>query len=263
MPDEQTTPVSQTTATPSEGASSGEQQTQSPEPTPSRKGSWLDRVLGRVPSEPPSEAASQPTADASGKTPDGTPQEKPREAQGNAAPKREVTDEELARLVQAEVDRREAKRKADEARQRKAELRKTDPFKYAEQEEHEEQLQAASAQFHEWVGGIAREYDRAVLDPLVLALPEDQRKTVIEAGGSDPDGRKAITVAAIDALKKASFAEGERAATEKLRKDPAFRKQLLLEIRGQRDEPEHIPAATGAATSTDMNTVIRTRLAKK
>ncbi len=262
-PTNQTNPVADTTTTPpSTGASSGQQQATQEQAQPQAKGSWLDRVLGRTRSTDADEAASKSAEQAaSGKAPEKPATEQSQEAQGEAKPKRELSEEEIARLVQAEADRREARRQADQRKAQRAQLRQSDPYKFAEMDEQEEQAQAASQRLGAFVGELGRVYDRDIIDPLIMALPEDQRGAVTSAGGGE---RKAIAAAALEALKKHHEKIGESRAAEKLRKDPAFRKQVLLDWRQGRDEPEQTPAATnGTAPAADMNTLFRTALDKR
>ncbi len=224
-----------------------------PESQPAPKASWLDRILGRAPREtPPASEGQKPQTSPT------EPQEKTQETE-QPKPGRFVSDEELARLVQAEVDRREAKRVTEQRRAEKERLRRTDPFKYAEVEEQE----AAAQRFGQLIGTLAAEYDRAVIDPLVLALPESERQSVLEKGGPGLDGRKAIAQTALESLKKHWLAEGEKQAAEKLRKDPAFRKQLLVELRGERQEPELVTGTANAGGSVDMDTILRQAYQRK
>jgi len=230
--------------TPSEPTSQSAVAEQKPEP----KGSWLDRILGRVPKETTA-ASDKEQAAVSG----AAGEQKQGEAEQAKPQGRFVSDEELARLIQAEVDRREAKRLAEQRRAEKERLRKTDPYRYAEVEEQE----AAAERFGQLLGSLAAEFDRAVIDPLILALPESERQSVLEKAGPGLDGRKAIAQTALESLKKHWLAEGEKQATEKLRKDPAFRKQLLVELRGEREEPEIHTGSPGAGGSVDMDTILR------
>ena len=85
---------------------------------------------------------------------------------------------------------------------------------------------------------MVQAYDRVSLDPLLLALPEAERKPLLEAMPPGMDGRKYVTEAAVKRIK----ALAEQAAARKLAKDPAFRKQVLAQWRGDPaeadDEPE-------------------------
>lgn len=236
--------------------SSSTSSTPAQEQTAAPKESWLDRILGRSkPSEEtqPASKEKQPVAS------EAKAEEKKEETEQPKPQGRFVTDEELARLIQAEVDRREAKRLAEQRRAEKEQLRKSDPFKYAEVEEQE----AAAERFHQFIGTLAAEYDRAIVDPLILALPESERKSALEKAGPGIEGRKAVAQAALDALKRHYMAEGEKQAAERLRKDPAFRKQLLVELRAERQEPDLVPALTNTAGPVDMDTILRQAIQRK
>lgn len=249
MPDEQVAQATETTPASSQTASTAGQ-----EQRPVNKGSWLDRILGRARSE----EAPAPTSEQTQAASEQQSTEQAQETAGEAKPKREVSDEELQRLVQAEVDRREAKRQAEARKARRRELRQSDPLEFARLDEQEEQQQAASQHFASFAGGIIQDYDRATLDPIMLALPEAARKDVLAKGGEGLDGRRALTSAALEALKSHYLAEGEQRAAEKLRKDPAFRKQVLVEWRGGREEPDNVPAvnSTGAGENNWLRNVL-------
>src|SRR5215211_2068207 len=119
MPDEQpNTPSADVTPNdaPTSGAAS------EPASEPSESPTWWQRITRRQPRE----REDEPKA------------EEPAKAEG-ASPTLTLTQEELDRRVQAETDRREAKRAAEGKAQQKRQLRESDPWAYAEAERKEEQ----------------------------------------------------------------------------------------------------------------------------
>jgi hypothetical protein len=242
---------------PQSGASSGVVATE----TPKESGrSWFDRLIGRNQTVSPKSAdASADTSEASPAAPTEPPvAEKP---VADAPKTRAYTEEEIARLVQSETDRRIAKQAQKTARQQERERLQADPFGASEERlkalDAEEAVEANQARFGEVAGNVTSAYDAAVLDPIFQSLPEDARARALGAMGEGINGRGAGVKAALDELKKAAFAEGERAAEKRLRGNPSFRKQLLLEARGNLPEPELAPVGQGPGASVDMNSLIR------
>lgn len=176
-----------------------------------------------------------------------SPQRDPR-----VAPLDELSDAELdevvrthprmQRRVQAETDRREAKRQADAAEAERKRLRTEDPYAYAEQEEQAEHQRQLSEQWNQAFATFGSSHDQAVLDPVVLSLPKGEQERILklEGAGRGLEGRKLIVTEALKALEKHWLAEGEKKAEARLRKNPAFRKQMLLEGRQQSEEPESV-----------------------
>ena len=177
-----------------------------------------------------------------------------------------LTQEELDRRVQAEADRREAKRVEQARSERRRRLRDENPWQYAEEERKAETEQTANQQVGDFFANISREHDKYSIDPIVEALPDAERKRILELEGAGQglDGRKLIVTEGLKALEKAWKAEGAKDAEDRLRRNPAFRKQLLNEMRrsGVR-EPEFI---TGSASSTDdssVSSLLRDQLARR
>jgi hypothetical protein len=211
---------------------------------PSEAPSWWQRLMGRRAPEPAS-----------------TEQETPPDTKPSAT--RSVTEEELARLVQSETDRREAKRQAEQQAEARRKLRREDPYAYAEQDEQAEQRQTQSQQWVETFASLGRIHDEAVLDPIVHVLPkaEQERILALEGAGIGVDGRKLIVGEALKALEKHWKAEGAKDAEARLRKNPAFRKQVYGEFRGP--EPEVVPVGGSAVSSPDgsvINDMLRAQL---
>ncbi len=167
-----------------------------------------------------------------------------------------LTQEELDRRVQAETDRREAKRQREAAEQarrdRQASIeRKLTPGtpEYAPYEGAEEQAalkaeQEAAEQFTAFLGDIGKQHDSVTLDIITAALPKPELERImsLDGAGVGLDGRKLIVSEGLKVLEKHWKAEGQRAAEERLRKDPVFRKRVFAEHRDQVDEPELLPA---------------------
>jgi len=212
---------------------------------------------------PAADAPSQPAteAESSGSwwsrlfnRPDKEPSPSESETPEPAAPKKlELTEEELHRRVQSEVDKRQAQanKAARDAERRR--LRDEDPWQYAEQERKAEQAQVADSQFMGQLHQIGAIHDRTTIDPLLGMLPEAERTRILnmEGAGVGLDGRKLIVNEALKTLEKEWKKGGQTEAERKLRTNEAFRKQLLAEMRGQRTpEPDLLPASP---TSGDRN----------
>jgi hypothetical protein len=233
------------------------------------------------PSPPAAEQVSAPASEAQAEQPSEAPswwqRLVRRNRQEDAPPEQEqepgakppgqlvVTKEELDRRVQAETDRREAKRKTDAEREARRRLRDEDPWAYAEQERKAEETQNATQNIETLFGSIGLEHDRVSIDPLVLSLPEPERARILglEGAGRGLDGRKLIVTEALKSMEKHWRAEGAKDAEERLRKNPAFRKQILAEVRGQYPEPELLPSgapSTGSSSSDQVNDMLRRQL---
>lgn len=206
--------------------------------------SWWQRLLGRR--EEPTESA-------------------PQESEETAEPEQRVlSEEEFQRLVQSEADKRvaaqnKAARDAARAEERRR-LRDEDPWQYAENERQAEQAQQQDQQLGQVFQDIGSQFDAVTLQPIYDALPpaEQRRIMEIEGAGVGMDGRKLVTTEALKALEKHWRAEGEKAAEQKLRKNPAFRKQVLSEARVSGAEPDLLPAGVGESEHSDeINNMFR------
>jgi len=205
--------------------------------------SWWDRLFGRTDQpESSAEAADQTT-------------------ESTASPTLTLTQEELDRRIQAETDRREAKRASDTRRQQKRELRDKDPFAYAEEDRREEQAQLATGQLEQFVTSVGTEHDRVSIDPVVEVLPKEERERILalEGAGRGLDGRRLVVTEALKALEKHWRAEGAKDAETRLRRNPAFRKQVLSETRGSTVEPELLPAAGASNGASSVSALLRER----
>jgi len=204
--------------------------------------SWFNRLLGRGSPEPEVEDAPAPAETSSAIT---------------------LTQEDLDKRIQAEADRREAKRHAQALAERRRKLRDENPWQYAEEERKAEVEQAANSQVTDFFSNVSREHDKYSIDPIVEALPEAERSRILqmEGAGQGLDGRKLIVTEGLKALEKAWKAEGAKDAEDRLRKNPAFRKQLLNEMRrnGVR-EPEMISGVAGSPTDQSVSNLLRDQL---
>lgn len=155
-----------------------------------------------------------------------------------------VTQAELDRRAQAEADRIIAKREADQRakaeRDREVELRRTNPFEYAQlMEDRERDLERARAENKSLSEVAVRqllEYDRNVLDIFVSAVPESDRAKVI-AKTEGIAGRKETAAATLKHLRSTWMAEGRASARSELMKDPLFIKEMLARFGAAPSEP--------------------------
>jgi hypothetical protein len=237
------------------------------EHTPSPEATHVDPAASAESSAPSGETASPPAwwqrlFHRAGPEPDRTEQEIPE--QPDASKKREFTEEEYQRAIQSEVDRREAKRNREAQAEARRKLRDEDPWAYAEQERKAEQAGVQDEQVNMLLGTIGAEHDRHTIDPVMKVLPEaeQQRIFAIEGAGVGLEGRKLVVSEALKSLEKHWRAEGAKDAEERLRKNAAFRKQLLGEARGQYPEPELLPSgAPSQGRSGDVvNDMLRRQL---
>lgn len=266
-----TAPSTPTSDSPPKGASTATAGastagTQEPTPSPSKTvNSLIRRLLGREPvnvdgaDEGGANASKEPTTERStaksatnGTTASAT------EATKESAAKLELTAEELDRRVQAEADRREAKRQADDAKARRRELRRQDPEQYAAEDEAHEAQEQQVEHVRAIIGRVTGGFDTQVLAPLLNALPDGTRDTVVADAGTGIEGRAEIVKRALTALEKHWKAEGAKEAGQKLRENPTFRKDLLREFRSTRAvESDLAPGQTGEGAPADMNAWMR------
>jgi len=216
------------------------------EATPAQ--SWQRGLLGRL-------FRNRPAADEAS-------QEAPADEQPSAI---SLTQEELDRRIQAETDRREAKRAAQALAERKRKLRDEDPWAFAEEERTAEQAQQVNAQVGNLFGQVGAEHDKYTIDPLVQALPEAERKRILamEGAGVALDGRKLIVTEGLKALERVWKAEGAKDAETKLRRNPAFRKQVLAEMRGITREPEFLPSGAASEADKTVSQILRGQLGSR
>jgi hypothetical protein len=187
-----------------------------------------------------------------------TGRDEPTEQPPSAKP--ELTEEELHRRVQSEVDRREAKRQQEYARSERRRLRDEDPWEYARQDRDAEVAVQTDQQFMSQLHQIGSIHDRATLDPLLEMLPEADRDRILkmEKAGVGLEGRTLIVKEALKALEKSWKSSGTTEAEKKLRTSSAFRKQLLAEMRGERaSEPDLLPANSSVEADRSISRLLR------
>jgi len=173
-----------------------------------------------------------------------------------------LTQEELDRRVQAETDRREAKRAEAARAAERRRLRDEDPWAYAEQDRQAEQSQSLDSNVMSQLGQLGATHDRYTLDPLVAELPEAEQRRILamEGAGIGLDGRKLIVTEGLKALEKHWKEEGAKDAEQKLRRNPAFRKQVLGEFRRGAPEPEFIGSGTPSAADQNVSQILRNQI---
>jgi len=230
--------------TPSEGAQASDGAAPEPASDESREGSspgWWGRLFNRRP-------AQETTAE------DGEPGR-----QASPSERLPQTQEELERRVQAETDRREAQRAARQRVEERKKLRDTDPWAYAEQDRQAEASQEQDNTTLEFFHNVGTQHDRIAIDPLMEALPQSERQRImnIDGAGRGLDGRKLVVSEALKSLEKHWKAEGEKAAENRLRRNQAFRKQILAEARGQVIEPELLPAYSSSSADKKVADILR------
>lgn len=166
-----------------------------------------------------------------------------------------LTEEELARRIQGEVDRREQRRAASERQKQLKDLRDENPIEYARQTERVEQEQEAIARKAAEVHGLTQQFDASMLGPVMTKLDEKERAEAYKDLPDDPyKARTHLIDKGIALLVK----KAEATAEKRLRESPAFRKQLLAELRTNMNEPDAIegqPSPNGG--KVDMNFIMR------
>jgi hypothetical protein len=189
------------------------------------------------------------------------PQDQPDEAPASDAVT--LTQEELDRRVQAETDRRERVRLERAASERKRKLRDEDPWAFAEEERNAERQAEIDAQNNAWMGNVGATHDRFTIDPVVMTLPESERNRIMSMPGAGVglDGRRMVVTESLKALEKQWKAEATKDAEEKLRRNPAFRKQVLNEFRrGAASEPEFIGSGAPSASDSSVSNILREQI---
>jgi hypothetical protein len=109
------------------------------------------------------------------------------------------------------------------------------------------------------VTDLGVEHDRVTVDPIFFALPkaEQERILKLEGAGKGLDGRKLVVSESLKALEKHWKAEGAKDAETRLRRNPAFRKQVLSELRGQTPEPEMLPSGSASEADKTVSSLLR------
>jgi len=220
--------------------------------------------------ETPPASAKAPKSDVAEQASAPEPQRQPKET---PQPKT-LSQAEFDRAVQAEVDRRNAKFQREEGERRRRAaieaqreqdrvLRDQDPYAYAERmkqrEQENEVLQKQLEQTHGLLSSTVADYDRIVLDPLLTAVPAQERQKILQEIQDGLPGRGEAAIKSLKVLERHWQQQGEARARQRLMSDQAFVKEVLARYGGQRPEPEHIPAraAPGPSGGRDMNSLMR------
>lgn len=184
--------------------------------------------------------------------------QEPKEPDGASATLK-LSQEELDRRVQSEADRREYARQAEQRKQERKRLRDEDPWAYAEQDRQAEKAVEQDTGLVQFFASVGSQHDRVAIDPLMEALPVPERERImkIEGAGTGLQGRKVVVDEALKALEKHWKAEGEQQAEAKLRRNSAFRKQVLAESRGSTPEPELLPAYSSSPADRTVTNILR------
>ena len=219
----------------------------SPEPTSDepKEGSsqgWWQKLFNRRPAE------ETPPDDGGEKSPP-----------SDASKQLTLSEEELKRRVQAEADRRDYARQQQAKAEARKKLRDEDPWAFAQQEREAEQTAQQNEGVQTFFRDVGTQHDRVAIDPLMEALPRTERERImnIDGAGRGLEGRKVVVDEALKSLAKHWKAEGEKEAEAKLRRNPAFRKQVLAEHRGSFQEPELLPAFSGSSTDRKVSEILR------
>jgi len=193
-------------------------------------------------------------------SPDAEPQEQPEETE--TSPRITLSQEELDKRIQAETDRREAKRANDAKAAERRKLRDEDPWAFAEQERQAEKVAEQDAGTTALLSNLGATHDRFTLDPLVEQLPEAERQRILglQGAGSGLEGRKLIVTEGLKALEKHWRAEGAKDAEDRLRRNPAFRKQVLNEFRRGLTEPEFLGSGAPSAADRSVSNLLREQI---
>lgn len=242
---------------------------------------WLRQALGRgnqqtgAAEAPPASVSASESDDSAKSDTQGQPKrsespaaktpETSSPAQTKTAQQFSVTPEELERRIQAEADRRLDKFQREEAQRRKAteerELREKDPYGYVELLKQREQEAAVASQqlkaAQEFAITNVRTYDSAVLDPIMAAVPTEDRQRILQSIGDGIPGRAQAAAEAMKILHKTWRDQGRAEARKLLLNDQAFVKEVLARFGGQRQEPESAPAVAASGRSFNMNDLIR------
>lgn len=237
----------QPSTTPSQGAPAPDGAASEPTSDQPKEGSspgWWQRLFSRRP------AAQEANSDEGGESSD----------QASTSAPLKLTQEELDRRIQAETDRREAKRASEQRAAERKRLRDEDPWAYAQQEREAEQTAQQDSGLQSFFANVGVSHDRVSIDPIMELLPVEERERImkIEGAGRGLEGRALVVREAMKSLEKHWKTEGEKEAAERLRRNSAFRKQVMAEHRSGFVEPELLPAFSGSATDKKVSEILRT-----
>lgn len=255
------------------------------------KGGWLDRLFGSGEKrETPSTATDAPVSESDDTAGDeGAPTggAQPTQAAGAAgAPKpadewkAPASREEHERAIQAEVDRREGKRKADEDRQLREQATRVQNDRLAELERAEEeavndgdldQVRAikaerrqilASVKQGQFVSGLIGSFDTHMLVPLLAPLPQAEQEQIVEAiqPMAPLEGRAYAVKETLTRLEKTWRADEAKKTRTRLKTDEAFLREIRASMRDEEDEPDHVPGSpsvSGGDVNSQANAALK------
>lgn len=203
---------------------------------------WWQRLFNRRPAQETTSDSGDPATSESGPSKSLT-----------------VSQEELDRRVQAETDRRESKRQQEARVAQRRRLRDEDPWAYAEQERQAEQHADSTGALENFLTGVGSEHDRVSIDPVMDLVSKEERDRIlkIEGAGRGLAGRKLVVSEALKSLERQWKAAGEREAESRLRRNPAFRKQVLTEGRTGLVEPDLLPSVSSSAADSKVADILR------
>jgi len=168
----------------------------------------------------------------------------------------------MAELVNAEVNRREAKKLAEAERARRRQLLDADPIGYADEERERLAVEEAQAAQRERMGQSLEYYDQHTLIPFLNSLPPEvveQLRKETGGGVEGLEGRGRLMARAQELLVERVRGE-ERAKTQRtLRQAPILRKQDNLR-QAEADatpDPEVGGGFAPGAAGVDPNTQLR------
>jgi len=262
---------------PSEG---GQERTGEARPEQRRGVNDFFRRLLRPQSAPPEPDPSSPEG-PSGGAPDGRSapglapgsangqpgrqrQERPGSGPPPADPERlTLTRAQLAEFVNGEVNRREAKQKAEADRARRRMLRDSDPLAFADEDRQREEVEEAQTAQQERMRQSLAYYDQHTLTPFLNRLPPDvveQLRKETGGGVEGLEGREKLIARGTEILEERIRADERRKTSQALRANPALRKQQLL--REAESDPTPDPETGGGgfapgSSGVDPNTQLR------
>ena len=192
-----------------------------------------------------------------------------------------LTRAQLAEFVNGEVNRREARQKAEAERARRRAQLESDPLGYADEERERLAVEEAQAAQRERMGQTLAYYDQHTMAPFLSSLPPDiveQLRQETGGGVEGLEGRERLIargrqlleqrVRADERRKVLSGSNGRASGGASVGGDPinrALRKQQLLREAESDGAPE--PEVTGPgggvapqAEGPDMNTALRNLL---
>lgn len=112
------------------------------------------------------------------------------------------------------------------------------------------ELEAQERAQNDPIPHVATMYDQTILHPILAALPEEDERRIVGEGIVGFDGRRKAVAEALEVIVARARAEGAKDAEQKLRKNPAVLKQVVLGDRAEREEPDLIPAVGGGRTAS-------------